>query len=253
MPEIEAVAPVAHPPQRRTGQNTASGAVSNGDDDDGHGHGKQRESPAEQPGRRMRRDTHHHQTTSAAPGATPRATLSATQSSVSEHDRDRSGRRPDQQAVGTGECVHVRAGRINRIEHQVHHDDRSDRPGATEQAHLRSTVPSERAHGQDHEWPHEVELLLDRERPEVGDGRWFAEPCPVVPATGDRAPVGHPPAGPQQITTQRRNADAGHGPDDGDRDEDRQARRCQSPDAAVPERPDVDPSRADRLHPAAAT
>ena len=82
------------------------------------------------------------------------------------------------------------------------------------QAPGRPQPPAEVEHDQDHGWPHDVELLLDGQRPHVGQGRRLGRHGEVVAGPEDEVPVGHVEQGrqrghPEQHHQQRREEPPG--------------------------------------------
>ena len=93
-------------------------------------------------------------------------------------------------------------------------------------------------HGEDDERPHDVELLLDGEAPEVVEHRRLVERRPVPVRLADEVPVGHVGERPAAGATD--TVELGGRPEhpraerhDGDEDE---HRRQQSPEPSPPER-----------------
>ena len=101
-------------------------------------------------------------------------------------------RRTDEQATGASVGALVGAGVVEaRRGDQPHRDEGDDREA---QGHQRGAVPAlaeQRDEAPDHERPEHVELLLDRQRPEVVEGAGPVEPGEVRDAQADRRPVAH--------------------------------------------------------------
>ena len=67
--------------------------------------------------------------------------------------------------------------------------------------------PAKGEYAQDHDRPHQVELLLDGQRPRVHQGRGSARGHEVVGVIGDEVPVGHLEDRGQRVAAQRRAAE----------------------------------------------
>ena len=133
---------------------------------------------------------------------------------------------------------------------EPHVDGRGDGPengGGQQgpQATGRAQAASEPEHDQGHRRPHDVELLLDGQRPHVGQGRGLGGEVEVVPPAGDEVPVGHVEQGRQRVEAEVGEL-AGGGEDlgvDGHPDEHDQEGRQQPAGPAGPElaEPDAHP------------
>ncbi len=105
--------------------------------------------------------------------------------------------RPDQEVLRTGVGALVDPhDRGRAVIEEGHVGRRGQRPddGADEQGHepaRRAQPATEAQEHEDHRWPHDVELLLDRQRPHVLEGRGLGRLGEVVRPGQDEVPVGH--------------------------------------------------------------
>ena len=192
VPEVQAIAAITDPPQRRLPKKPLPQSIGSGDDDNRQRNREQRKAPAEQPGRVVF-STHHDCYSNHQRGrCQPPSGAAAAQRAIRSLPGERSGGGTDQQSVRTRRRVHVGAGRRQRVEPDHHERDRRRRAGESQQPDRATVVRTAAGEQPDDRGPNEVVLLLDRERPEVAQRRRVGEACPVVAAAGDGAPVGGP-------------------------------------------------------------
>ena len=151
--------------------------------------------------------------------------------------------RAEQQLEGSRAGAVVDAGRVlaRRVEPE-HRRQREHRQHGQHDGH-RPPGSLEHLEGDhDHDREHQVELLLDRERPEVQHRRRGAEELGVGLARGDEAPVGHVEQRGQHVAPQGGElARGGHEVAEGDDAEQAQQRGRHQPAVATPpEVPEAD-------------
>ncbi len=159
--------------------------------------------------------------------------------------RFRRGERTDEQRSGPCVGAHVDPRRLDTVVEQHHrHERQTDRDTRADHERAdRSARPPPDRH--DDERPHEIELLLDRQAPEVVEHRRFGERLPVPTGLRDEVPVGDVEHGPRTIafdTRQVRQAAEQPRPQSDDHDQ-RQHRRQQSTEPSTPERSETHTTR----------
>ena len=156
---------------------------------------------------------------------------------------------PDQDRLRMGVGAEVEAVDVGRIEEERHFEGGGDRAcDGDDEEHAQRTPDLHDA--EEHQWPDEIELLLDRERPGVDQRRRQPGHVEVVGAAQNEVPVGHVEEGGQCVTAQRR---VGPGRDedpveDGDPDEHDEERRQQPPGSTGPEGAQFDGAPLAPLH-----
>uniref|UniRef100_A0A6J7P929 Unannotated protein n=1 Tax=freshwater metagenome TaxID=449393 RepID=A0A6J7P929_9ZZZZ len=158
---------------------------------------------------------------------------------------------PEQQSRQTrrrGQVQEVDAPEVLRPVHERHHERDGTGQGGEHHANYGETVPEATQHEPHHDRPHEVELLLDRERPEVPEQGRAPEPVRVLEPGDHLVPVRqvqpgrHPrPAECAYVLTQRITAAAADPHDSHRHDEHCEQGGQQSACSTRPELLDVDP------------
>ena len=159
--------------------------------------------------------------------------------SADEHEREQD---PDEDRVRVGVRAVIRAGRIVGVEetgHQCNGHHRADRRDRRQHAQPASPE-SETRHA--HERPHQVELLFDRQGPQVPERRGCAEEVEVGLLRRDEPPVGDveetgDPVPAESTEFGGRDLEMGENPDG---HQHRDQRREQAPGAAAPEGNELD-------------
>ncbi len=260
VPQVDAVGDHPHPPQRRQLQDPAQSSrlqLAYVGDHDGGQRGAHGEPAPEHPTRRQAarrprpgpesgQDEAGHNGGEVQGATGRRAGLTAT----SGHDgHDGPGQHVED--PGLGAEVHgagIRAG----MEQERHGHDRSQGAGHGHDGQDGAPVgadPGEQE--QQHRRPHQVELLLDPERPGVLQGGGRAELGEVRLVGEDELPVGHVEEGGQGVAPQGRQVDGGAGGgsaqpavehhEEADGDEQDDQRGQEAPGPASPEGPQPDP------------
>ena len=165
---------------------------------------------------------------------------------------DERRRGADEQLMGARQRAVVRHRRVRLVVADGHHCDRRDRRDGQQAEDDRDPAPRparDDGEGARHrQGPHDVELFLDRERPQVADGRGGRERLEVALAGEDEPPVRDVAQGREQVPSKRALGDrvGGRRPDRDDGDQHEQ--RGQEPSSpAVPELDEVDVAGAQSL------
>jgi AAA ATPase containing von Willebrand factor type A (vWA) domain len=201
VPQVDAVAALADPAQRREVERARDGGARHEERRDEHGgeHGDEGEAAAigrvEFPGHEHRERDEAEKGERAERDDRPAmdaAGDAARLRAVGEHGEEGADR--EAEGVGVGAVVHAR--RVDGGVGDAHPRRRRDREDADE----RQARPAREAHEQhdDEERPDDVELLLDRERPEVAEhlGHRLVE---VGGSAGDEEPVAREGEGPDDL------------------------------------------------------
>ena len=161
--------------------------------------------------------------------------------SPDEHER-----RPDEEPRRPGVGAEVGPRRVDRVGEDPHEDRGRQRGREHQEEQLGATHHRQRA-GHDQR-PHQVELLLDREGPEVGQGRGPAHLLEVRRAADDQVPVGDVGQRREDLRLQVAELAAVEQGDEGDGDREQQPQGGEQASTATdPEVPEVDPSLAGLL------
>ena len=169
------------------------------------------------------------------PAPAPRRAAAQAPGAPGERQRH-PGQQPD--GVGVGAVVDAR-GVAAGVEEDPGERDRAHRPG--DHADDQPFAAEQRHPGGEDQWPEEVELLLDRERPEVAEQRRGLELFEVGLVAEDEVPVGEVEERGERVAAQRvdpvrlddRRDDHRHRDEDADRRQ--QAPRPPQPEPADPD------------------
>ena len=109
-----------------------------------------------------------------------------------EPGRDERGNRAEEKRLGPRVGAVVDAQRIlARVVEQRHRRGRRDRARERDQREREPPTAAEREQARENERPHQIELLLDCERPQVHEWRVRADRSAVRHTVDDEPPVGH--------------------------------------------------------------
>lgn len=245
MPEIQTVGDRAEPAQRRGGEEApgrCAGSPGQARDEQGGGQGVEEQPAPEEGGGVLAVGRDPVRPDARRQGEAPPARRAFAEAG----DQTRGGlggrQRSEQEREGAGVGALVDPGGVGRRGEDDHQDQGRGGPGRGHGGHPPSAAPATGRQAE-HQRPHHVELLLDRDAPQMAEDPGAGR-VPVADPVGHEVPVGkvrgHPRSVVEGVPEQVRRAEGPHqeqGPGEHDRE-----RRQQPPRAPAPEGEQVDPA-----------